>query len=128
MLETPCSSVVASGSGVEVRDYGASLYPSPFPPEGVPAPTNYPTVATNIELATGLVAARHVQLSAPAREADFEACVAALRAALPGVAKGAFRVFEEGFYTPAYAYFYAEAEKKDFDVECWVEVESTVRI
>ena len=44
-------------------------------------------------------------------------------AALPGVAKGAFRVFEQGYYTPAYAYFYAEAEKKDFDVECWVEVE-----
>jgi len=193
-LETPCSSVVASGSGVEVRDYSAStknttllaregnapgfdaavgagaagvfgyfagnnsagkdlsaartvpllvhplepgawnvemalapsLYPSPSPPEGVPAPTNYPTVATNIELATGLVAARHVRLTAPAREADFAACVAALRAALPGVANGAFRVFEEGYYTPAYAYFYAEAEKKDFDVECWVEVESTV--
>ena len=189
-LETPCSSVAASGSGVEVRDYGASakntsiilnegdaadfgaavsagaagvfgyfagnnsagtdlsnartvpllvhpiepgawvvemalapsLYPSPHPPEGVPAPA-YPTDASNFELATGLVAAFHVRLSAPASEADFESCVAALRAALPGVAKGAYRVLETAFFTPTYAYFYAEAEKKAFDIECWLEVE-----
>lgn len=101
-----------------------SRFPSPMPPEGVPAPLNDPTtVGTNLGLATGLVAAFHVRLAAPAREADFEACVAALRAALPGVGSGAYRVFERGYYTPAYAYFYAEAEQTDFDIECWAEVE-----
>lgn len=189
-LETPCSSVVASGGGVEVRDYSVSeknttiienegmrsqydeavamgaagvfgyftgnnslgtdisnartvpllvhpieagvwdvlmalspsLYPSVYPPEGVPAPTGS-AVGTNLGLATGLVAARHVRLLAPAQEADFVACGAALRAALPKIAQGAFKVFEQGYYTPTYAYFYAQAEKKDFDVECWAEVE-----
>ena len=99
-----------------------SLYPSVSPPDGVPAPTNSAD-GTNFGLATGLVAAHHVQLSAPAREADFKACGVALRAALPKVAKGAFRVFEQGYFTPTYAYFYAQAEKKAFDIECWVEVE-----
>jgi len=190
-LETPCSSVVASGAGVEVRDYSAamknasiiaregdasdfdaavgagafgvfgyfsvnnsagtdlsnartvplivhpiepgawnvemalapSLYPSVSPPDGVPAPTDYPTVGTNFGLETGLVAARHERLRVPARQADFEACGAALRAALPQVANGAFRVLEQAYYTPTFAYFYAQAEKKTFDIECWVEVE-----
>ena len=191
-LETPCSSVEASGAGVEVRNLGAfagntsvienegnaptfdaavaagaagvfgyfagnnslskdllsarsvpllvhpieqgawsvemalapSKFPSPQPPEGVPAPTQYPTVATDLELETGLIAAFHVRLAAPAREADFEACVAELRASLPKVAGGAYRVLESGaYFTPTYAYFYAEDEKKTFDVECWVEVE-----
>ena len=189
-FETPCSAVVASGRGVEVRNYGAyaantsviacegdasafdaavaagaagvfgyfggnnsaakdllsartvpllvhpieqgiwnvemalapSKIPSPQPPEGVPAP-QYPTVATDLVLETGLVAAFYVRLPAPAREADFKTCVAALRAELPQVAGGAYRVLELGYYTPTYAYFYAEAEKTTFDVECWVEVE-----
>jgi len=99
-----------------------SLYPSAYPPEGVPAPTDV-AVATNFGLATGLVAARHVRLSAAATEADFAACGAALREALPNIAKGAFRVFEQGYYTPTYAYYYAQAEKKTFDIECWAEVE-----
>ena len=192
-LETPCSAVLASGGGVEVRSYGQyagnttviaregdaagfdaalaagaagvfgyfvgnnslgtdltrartvpllvhpieagtwdvemalapSLFPSPDPPLGVPAPTAYPTVATVFNFATGLIAAFPLLLAAPATEADFQLCLGALRAALPGVGNGAFRVFEAGYYTPTYAYFYGEAEKKNtfFQVECWVEVE-----
>ena len=190
-LETPCSAVVASGGGVEVRSYGAyarnttviacegnaasydaavaagaagvfgyfsgnnsagtdlsrartvpllvhpieagvwdvemalapSLFPSPLPPEGVPAPADPPTVGTNFGLETGLVAAFAVLLSKPAAEADFTLCGQALRTALPGVANGAFRVLEAGYYTPTYAYFYGQAEKRTFQIECWVEVE-----
>jgi hypothetical protein len=189
-LETPCSRTLASGGGVEVREYGAfaantsvialeaaaagfdaavtagarglfeyflgnnsrgeeitrartvpllvhptqagawsvemalapSLFPSAQPPEGVPAPV-YPTEATDFGLATGLIAAFPVLLPAPAREADFKFCVDALRAMLPSVAKGAYRVLETGLFTPSYAYYYGEAEKRTYEIECWVEVE-----
>ena len=47
-----------------------SLFPSPLPPEGVPAPADPPTVGTNFGLETGLVAAFAVLLPKPAAEAD----------------------------------------------------------
>jgi len=105
-----------------------AVAPSHFhDPRRVPGPTNNAQyeVDTFADLQLTPIAARHVKLAAAATEADFVACVVALRAALPGVASGRFVYDAEGYWSPTYAFFYGEAEETNFDIECWVSIKDT---
>ena len=105
-----------------------AIEPSRFlNPTRVPAPANNPLVDVNTFSDLGLttVAALHVRLAKPAAEPDYKACGKALLAALPGVAAGRFTYDATSYWSPSYAFYYAEAEANEFDIECWVGVTDT---
>jgi hypothetical protein len=96
-------------------------------PARVPAPANNPLVDVNTfsDLALTTIASQHVRLAKPAAQADFKACGKALLAALPGIAAGRFTYDATSYWSPSFAFYYGEAETKEFDIECWVGITDT---